>query len=295
MLIGELAAIGAALVWSVSSLIIKPISTKFSPSSINSIAISVGWVILTIILVPWGKLNGLSFTSWHSIAYVIGSGIIGVAIGNTLEIKALSLLDISRVCPVTYSSWFLFTAIIAAIFLGEPITYYTILGALFIVIGVTLLSGFSKVKDKEKIINTNEVKGIIFALISGLCWAGGTNLLKLGLYEINPLVLNVIRLPFVILPLVISTSIREGVPEYSRYNPKDVVKIGIAGSIDYALGGILFFTSVHLVGAIKATILSSTSPLFIAPLSVIFLKEKLTKHVILGIITCSFGMLLTIL
>jgi len=294
MVIGELAAIGAALAWAIGGLIIKPISTKFSSLSINSIKLSIGWIILTTIMALWGKLGSLAFVGWHSTACVIGSGIFGLAIGATLQIKSLSLIDISKVYPIAFSSWFFFTALIASIFLGEAITYYTILGAILIALGITFLSSFSKVERRE-MPNTDRIKGIIFALLAGLCWAGGTNLVKLGLYEVDPLMVNVIRLPFAILLLATLTLSRGEASEYRRYNHRTLIQVGISGFLGQAVGEVLFFISVQLAGATKAAILSSTSPLFIAPLSIIFLKEKLTKRVILGTIACALGILLTIM
>ena len=293
--LGEFAAIGAALALAVSSLIMKPISTKFSASSITSILVSAGWAILTIILVFSGKFGELRSVTWGSAAYGISGTIVGMAIGTTLQIRSFSLADISKVYPATYSSFLFFTAAIAAIFLDEPITYHTILGAILIASGITLLSSSSKGGKKEETSNTDSVKGIIFALLAGLCWAVGTNLLKLALYDVDPLVLNVVRLPFGVLVLVILTLVRKGLAEYRRYTPKYLIQIGVAGLLTYAVGSVLFLVAMQLTGAIKASILSSTSPLFIAPLSVIFLKEKLTKRVILGTIACALGMLLIFL
>lgn len=293
--LGEFAAIGSALALAVSSLIVKPISTKFSPLSITSILVSTGWTILTIILVFSGKLGELRSVTWCSAAYGISGTIVGMAIGSTLQIKSFSLADISKVYPITYSSLFFFTAAIATIFLGEPITYHTILGAILIASGITLLSSSSKGGKKEETSNTDSVKGIIFALLAGLCWAVGINLLKLALYDIDPLVLNVVRLPFAVLVLVITTLVRKGLVEYRRYTPKYLIQIGVAGLLDYAVGSVLFLVAMQLTGAIKASILSSISPLFLAPLSIIFLKEKLTKRVILGTIVCALGILLIIL
>lgn len=294
MVIGELAAVGAALAWAVASLIIKPISTKFSSLSINSIKLSMGWIILTAIMALWGKLGSLTFVGWHSTACVIGSGILGLAIGTTFQIKSLSLADISKVYPITCSSWFLFTGIIAVIFLGEAITYHTILGAILIALGITFLSSPSKGEEKETP-SVNSVKGIIFALLAGLCWAGATSLVKLGLYEVDPLMVNVIRIPFAVLLLATLALSRGEVSEYRRYNHRDLIQIGIAGFLSQTVGEVLFFLSVQLAGATKAAILSSISPLFIAPLSVIFLKEKPTKRVILGIIVCTIGIPLIML
>ena len=292
--LGEFAAIGAALAWAVGFLIIKPVSIKFSPVSINSIVLGVAWIILVAITAPSGKLGGLTSIGWHSMIYVIGSAVVGVGAGAILEIKAMSLADISLVYPINFSLYFLSASALAAIFFGEAITSYTVLGAVSIIVGITLLSSPAKAKGGSTL-KSDRTKGIIFTSISGLCWGGATILCKLALYAVDPLVLNVIRLPFVILPLVIVTLIRNGVSEYKRYTPKDLIQAGTSGFFAHTVGTVLFLVAVSLIGAIKASILTSISPLFIAPLSVIFLKEKLTKRAILGIIICTLGIPLTTL
>jgi len=294
MAFGEFAAIGTALAWAVGFLIIKPISTKFSAISINGIVLSAAWIVLVAIVIPSGKLSGLTFFGWRPTAYIIGSAVVGVGMGATLEIKSISLADISLVYPINFSLYFLSASALAVVLFDEPITFYTILGAAFIIIGITLLSAPPKVKEGGTL-KSDRTKGVILASISGLCWGGATILAKLALQVLDPLMLNVVRLPFVILPLVIFTLARNGFSGYKRYTRKDLTQAGASGVIGHAIGTVLFLLAMSHIGAVKASILSSISPLFIAPLSVIFLKEKLTKRVILGIIVCSLGIPLTTL
>ena len=294
MVFGEFAAIGTALAWAVGFLIIKPISTKFSAISINGIVLSAAWIVLVAIVIPSGKLSGLTFFGWRSTAYIIGSAVVGVGMGAILEIKSISLADISLVYPINFSLYFLSASTMAVVLFDEPITFYTILGAAFIIIGITLLSAPPKVRESGTL-KSDRTKGVILASISGLCWGGATILAKLALQVIDPLMLNVVRLPFVILPLVIFSLARNGFSEYKRYTRKNLIQAGASGVIGHAIGTVLFLLAMSHIGAAKASILSSISPLFIAPLSVIFLKEKLAKRVIVGIIVCSLGIPLTTL
>jgi len=294
MVFGEFAAIGTALAWAVGFLIIKPISTKFSAISINVIVLSAAWIVLVAIVIPSGKLSDLTFFGWRYLAYIIGSAVAGQGIGFILEIKSMSLADISLVYPINFSLYFLSTSTMAVILFDEPITFYTILGAVFIIIGITILSAPPKVGESGTL-KSDRAKGVIFASIAGLFCGGATILAKLALQVLDPLMLNVVRLPFVILPLVIFSLARNGFSGYKRYTRKNLIQAGASGVFTYAIGTVLFYLAVNHIGAAKASILSSISPLFIAPLSVIFLKEKLTKRVILGIIVCSLGIPLTTL
>ncbi len=294
MALGEFAAIGTALCWAVGFLIIKPISAKFSTVTINTIVLSAAWIVLVAIVTPSGKLSDLTFFGWRYLTYIIGSAVVGVGMGAILEIKSISLADISLVYTINFSLYFLSASAMAVVLFDEPITFYTILGAAFIIIGITLLSAPPKIRESGTL-KSDRTKGVILASISGLCWGVATILSKLALQVIDPLMLNVVRLPFVILPLVIFTLARNGLSEYKRYTRKALILAGASGVIGHAIGTVLFLVALSYIGAARASILSAISPLFIAPLSVIFLKEKLTKRVILGIIVCSLGIPLTTL
>ena len=295
-MIGEIAGIGAALCWAGGSLILKPMTTKFSSLSLNCLRILAGWIFLMVILSPLGKVAEMGLVPGHTAAYLIGSGVIGLAIGTTLFIKSMSLTNITKVYPVSNSLWLLGTVVIAAIFLGEAVTGYTILGAVLIVLGIVLLSKPTSEQRKANVTSDNQaLKGIALAIGAGVCWAAGSTLVKLGLSGASPAVVNMIRLPAVALVLIALVAWREDVTSFSKYDRESLFQISGAGILEQGLGAILWFISIELTGLAKATILSNTSPLFVVPFAVVFLKEKITLGVILGTVFCVFGIWLTIL
>lgn len=296
-MMGAIAAIGAAICWSAAGLLIKPLSTRFSSLSINSIRVLAGWVFLMVFLSPLGKVAEMGSVPVSSVAYLMGSGIIGLAIGSTLFIRALSLTNITRVYPVTYSLWLLGTVAIAGIFLGEAITGFTILGAFFIVLGIILLA---RPSEKRQAANTDAttpqgMSGIALAIGASMCWAAGSTLIKLGLAGISPLVVNMIRLPAVALILVALVTWRERPATFSSYDWKSLLQTSGAGILEQGIGSVLWFMSIELIGVAKATILANTSPLFVIPFAIIVLKEKVTLKVILGTAFCVLGIWLTVL
>ena len=295
-MMGEIAGIGAALCWAGGTLIIKPLTTKFGSLSLNCLRILAGWIFLMVILSPFGKVAEIGLVPGYSVAYLIGSGVIGLSIGTTLFIKSMSLTDITKVYPASYSFWLLGTVAIAAIFLGEAITSYTILGAVLIVSGIVLLVRPAR---GQRMANTasdiHHSSGIALAIGAGVCWAVGSTLVKIGLSGASPAVVNMLRLPAVALVLIALIAWRENLTTFSKYDWKSVFQIGGAGILEQGVGAILWFTSIELIGVAKATILTNTSPLFVVPFAVVFLKEKVTLRVVLGTVFCVFGIWLTIL
>ena len=74
----------------------------------------------------------------------------------------------------------------------------------------------------------------------------------------------------------------------------DLLVIFVSGLF---LGG----ATLTFVGALKLStpaivvVLNCTSPFFVVPLAVIWLKEKITKQVILGMCACFFGVIMTLI
>ncbi len=294
---GAIAAISAAICWSTAGLLIKPVSTRFSSLSINSIRVLAGWTFLMVFLSPLGKVAEMGSVPASSVAYLMGSGVIGLAIGSTLFIKSLSLTNITRVYPVTYSLWLLGTVAIAGIFLGEVITSFTILGAVLIVLGIVFLA---RPSGKQQVTNAGTgtsqgMSGIALAIGASMCWAAGSTLIKLGLSGISPLVVNMIRLPAVALILVALVTWRERPVTFSSYDWKSLLLTSGAGILEQGIGSVLWFMSIEFIGVAKATILANTSPLFVIPFAIIVLKEKVTLKVILGTVFCVLGIWLTVL
>ena len=71
--------------------------------------------------------------------------------------------------------------------------------------------------------------------------------------------------------------------------PKVGVVFGIGGILSWGIGAISFFTSIELIGAARATPISSINPLFSVILGILVLKEKLKPLQAIGIMLIIFG------
>lgn len=296
-MLGELAALGAALCWATGSFILKPLTTRFSALSLNALRNVAAWPAVMVALVVMGKFTQIGSVTGQTIAYIIGSGIIGLVIGTTLYLKALRLTDIVQVYPISNSCWLLSTTFIAAIFLGEGITWLTISGALVIILGIVLLVMPSTHPPKQTGVASgigDKFQGITLAILAGLSWSVSIVFLKLGLAETDALVVNFIRLPPVFVLLALLASRERSDSSFRQYNLKALGWVSLTGFLDQAVGSILFFLAIQLAGAAKATILSATSPFFVTALAVLGLKEKVTFRIILGTLFCVLGIWLTI-
>ena len=61
------------------------------------------------------------------------------------------------------------------------------------------------------------------------------------------------------------------------------------------LGSLLYVTTIKFVGAAVTSVIGSLSPLFALPISIIFLKESITRVALIGVAVTIVGVILVIL
>ncbi len=295
-MIGELAGLGAALSWAGGSLAIKPVSGKLDAFALNALRSLAGWLFLLAILLPWHKLGGITALPWNGVGYVLISGVVSVVVGTTFYIKAMSLVEINKVYPLVYGVWLTTVASIGAIFLHEAVNGFTVAGAVLVIIAIVVLVARSPGSGSESAASQkSESLGFVYAILTGLAWAAGSLVLKFGVSLVDPLLVNVIRLPAIVLCLLLLVWRGGSLREFRRYDLRSLVHVTAGGIMDQGIAAVLYFISIQLAGVARATILSSTSPLFVAPLSVVLLKEKLTRRCLLGTVLSVFGIWLTVI
>jgi len=200
--------------------------------------------------------------------------------------KALQLGDVNKVVPIDKSSTIL-TMILAFIFLNEKITINMVIGMIGIAIGTYLM--IQKKEKAEKI-----VKGkawLIYALLSAL-FASLTSILgKVGIENVESNLGTAIR---TIVVLVMAWII-----VFATKKQRDIKKIDKRSLIFLILSGVATGASwVCYYKALKDGLASIVVPidklsiLVTVLFAYIFLKEKLSKKSLLGLILIVVGTLL---
>ncbi len=134
--VGIWIGLGSAVTYGSLSLIGKKLSTEYSTWTITFYIFSIG--TLTIYLFQGGQPDswpgGSGILPWL-LGFVLMSTMLGFGVYN----KALSILPAS-IAAILSTAEVLFAALLAAIFLGERMGIWQILGALLIIAGVVLVS-----------------------------------------------------------------------------------------------------------------------------------------------------------
>jgi drug/metabolite transporter (DMT)-like permease len=186
----------------------------------------------------------------------------------------------------------LVTAVLAVVFLGEPITLALVLGVMVIGVGVWLIT-----TDKtanvvpSRGVPSGMLVGVILALIAAVTWASSTVLVRPALREIDALTASTIRMPFgALVLLLVATRLRHVDGRKLVLRPGTIAWL-IAAGLMTVVSGTLFLWSVELVGAARTAALSSASPIFSATIAVLLLGEQMTSRLALGMGISLLGVL----
>ena len=284
-MIGSICALTCALLWAGSSTILKSLTTRIDALSLNTLRLCVASLLLLALIPLSGRGTEFIHTPLMPLVYLIISGVIALAIGDTMFIKSLSYLNVSQAFPIAQCAYPIFTMFFSVSLLGESFTWVTGLGTFFVLLGIYLITSTRKASGINSASGRISRKGIVLALIAGTAWAIAAVTLKLGALDMNPLVAAAIRLPsatIVLLPFALSQR-KRGALQLRKYGSRNLALALTSGLIDYGLGMVFFIIAIQLIGATKGLVLAATSPLFLLPFSVFILKEKLIRLTLIGI------------
>jgi drug/metabolite transporter (DMT)-like permease len=295
---GELFAIASAFCWALSSTLIK--------SQTNKIGIVLMGALRTVpaVLIYWGVLifTGRGGAPWalplRSWAFLLGSTVVGLVIGDLIYFESMKYIGLSRALPLSTIYPF-FTIILALLFLDERVTWATVGGAALIIGGAVLLAfpkGARNARTEPKGKDL-DLRGVALALGAAVCWGASTVLLRQGLEGVELPVANAVRLSALALVLWVMAARRNELRSIGGYTRGEGLRtlavVMLAGIIGMSLGTFTFLTAVQRAGAARTSVLTSAMPLFGVPFSMI-LGERLTARTVLGTVLTILGVWLTI-
>ena len=293
-ILGISVALLTALAWAGSSTILKFLSAKIDTLPLNAIRLWVGSLILLSFVFLSGRGDDFVHTPELSLVCVIASGIVAIAIGDTVYIKSLSFLDVSRAFPIGQCTFPILTMFIAILLLGEAFTWLTGIGAGLVVLGIYFVAAAGRRSQTSQATKGMSWKGVILALTAAVAWTIGATILKIGIIDMDPFVAAAIRIPAstIVLTCFILGQKKAVVLQVNKYGFRNIVLAVAAGVLTYGVAAVGYVMAMQLIGAGKTVLLTAIAPLFILPFSIFILKERPTRYSIAGIFICVSGVYL---
>jgi DME family drug/metabolite transporter len=293
-MIGELAALGAALSWTISAILYRKALVEANPISANIIRLTCTSAILLTFLIVIGKFEVLTSLSSDIIALACVSGIIGLGFGDTFYMTSLKLIGVARAVPIT-CTYPLFSLLWAVLLAKEPITLSPILGAFTIVVGIWLLGQ----EDNETIAKVQKrilMKGVAMALATSILWSISITMINMAVKDTRTLdqalVVNTVRVVGIAVFFLISAVVAKRSLGFLKVQRKTLIELVAGGIVALGLGWFFLTYSFVEILESRAVPISSTTPLFSTLASIILLHEKVTAKTAVGSIIIVIGIFL---
>lgn len=289
-MIGVLVGLLCALTWAVSSVLMKDLARKLDPFTLNAPRSLIGGLSMFLLTLAMGKTAAYQALTPEKIFFLLASICIGGGIGDTFYIYSLARIGVSQAFPLA-STYPALTLLFGMFFLHEEVSLGIVGGLVLVLGGIWLISRppASRAQDAARVIKGS---GVALALVASFCWAVSMSLLGPGMKGLDPIMVSSVRAPALSLVLWGIVALRRSAPKLAKLSRHEWVILIAGALIGWGLGSVLFLTTVALCGPTRAAILTSTSPLFALPLSVLFLKERVSRTILAGTALTVVGIVL---
>jgi drug/metabolite transporter (DMT)-like permease len=262
----------------------RRITDDLSAMAINLAKGMVALFCLGGLLLVGGATLDISNTSALALAL---SGIVGICLGDTLYFLTLARLG-PRLTLLLGSLIPVATAIIAVLFLGEVVTAVAWLGIGLTIAGVTYVL-WQRTSTQHGVEAWRS--GVFFGLLFVAANALGIIASKVGVQEVPALEATFIRQAWAIAGLTFwGLMMRDLLGWVRPLRDKRLFKILLLAAVIGAfLGTWLSIVALKYTYVAVAAALNSTSPLFVLPLAMLLLKERIQAREVAGALAAVAG------
>ena len=285
--VGALCALGSAITWAVISLLVRTVSPPLGSVAVSILRSLIGGSLLLVWVLTVGGLATLAAAPPGALVLLAVSVIIAIGVGDVAFFESARYLGLAPAMTVTMT-YPLIGAVLAAIFLDEPITLAIAAGSLVTLSGLALIV-FTRPGDRPREGRTG--LGLAMATAASVAWAVSLLLLKPAMGSLDAVTAQAVRLPLAGLVLLATPWGWGAATQMGRASRGVFLRVAFLGAVT-AGSSVLFVTGVKLADVAVAAVLSSTAPLFAIPLGLIFLGERLTTRAVLGTIVTVAGLAL---
>lgn len=288
MRIGELAALSAALLWTINGMLMERAGKEIAVSYLNIIRLSFALILISFFtFFSLGQFLPLSFDlkTW---IYLGVSGIIGFYIGDYFMLTAivsigprLSLLMMALSPPITM--------LIDYLVYSTKISYIQLFGIVLTIVGIVIV--VMNKRDNTVVTKDKLKRGLFYAFLGALGQSVGLMFSKIGMGEANAFQATQVRIIIALIAMItvmITSGKTKHFPTTSQII-KQLPNLILAGLFGPSLGVGLSLLALQYTSAGVAATLTSTMPILVIPFSIFLYKEKLRFSEIFGTVVSVLG------
>jgi uncharacterized membrane protein len=291
---GELLALLSALLWSLASVLLTVGAKRIDVVPLNMIRCVVSTALMWTLLPFFGGFEAVAAIPPQAWPWLVVSVLGLLVVGDTLYFRSMDLAGVSWAMPVASINP-LWAVILASFFLGEPLSWSLVLGALLVIAGVILVSRSTNPATLEQPGSPSaRRRGLLMALGVSVLWAIGQVALKPATEGVHSVVVNSVRQPLGMVMLLGLTLIRGKWQALKTLDKKSWAIILVASFVGTGIGTLTFVMAIQMIGAGRNAVLTSISPLLAVPFSMLWLQERPTRWTLAGTVLTTAGIALVV-
>ncbi|MHA1929828.1 MAG: DMT family transporter [Candidatus Thorarchaeota archaeon] len=281
-----------AIMYAFSVVVYRSQKDEIKPLTISAMKMWIALPVMTL-LVFLPLVPSPFIVPFETVIILALSIILGAVIGDTIYLISQERIGVSHAFPIAMSFPIL-TYALTIIFLGEALIASRLVGVFIAVIGVIVISREQESEDtQEKHATKFDAIGIFLAILTSILYALGTVILQVGVTDVDPITANFIRVmsgSIAFAPMFVVARFK-GMPLPTKRATK---LVALAAFFGMGIGSLFYVIGVKYAGATIMSVIGATAPLFAVPVSVIFLKERVTRLAGIGILITIIGVILVV-
>jgi drug/metabolite transporter (DMT)-like permease len=277
--VGVVAALGSSASWAVGSILFARLGKRLQPLALT---LAKGVISVALLALVLALSKPAAPVPPQSLCLLVVSGILGIAVGDTLFFAALQRLGPS-VLVLLFALGQALTVILAVLRLGERPSFVQLVGIVVVTASVTTVLWLRIESNGRR----TELAGILYGLGSIVSMSVSVIIAKVGLGEAGPLDATFVRMVAGVacVGLWMLTTGRIGTGLKPVLDPAYAAELTIAVAVVTFGGFSLSLVAVKNIDVAVANTLTSTEPIFVLPLAAIYLRERVTVPQVL----CAFA------
>ena len=295
MILGILAGVGSAALWAVTSSLMAASAPRVDTLSMNAIRYIWGTIAVLMLAAIGNSLGYIRFMEIEIVLELNISSVIGLVIGDSVYVGALRRLGLTRAFTVSLGVFIVLTYLLAIFWVDEKVTLWAAGGTVLVLIGVYSVANLNKEGHSQEInpLKNESKRGWGLLLLASLLWAIATVWLRDAANGEDVLAVAALRVPAAGVVLMgLATISQRSDLRRRAISKRDHSILFFAGILGAGAATILFIFAIQEVGAGRAAVTTAIAPIFAVFLGVVFLKEKLNKKILVGVLIASAGIIL---
>ena len=294
LFLGEIAALTTAVCWAFASLMFSAASRRAGAFAVNQVRITGALIILSAIVTMTRGVHWAPGADIENILTLAASGLVGLALGDWAYFSALVHIG-PRLTTVMMTLAPPFTAILAAVFLGETLTW---MGALGMAVTLTGVVWVVLERQSTLIPRGHRIRGVALGALGSLGQALGLVLSKAGMgSEVDPLPATAIRMAAGAFGVWSMALFVRGHGRIGGLLRDTVARRATAGAtlVGPVLGVWMSLVAVRLTDTGITATLMATTPVFIIPQVILITGERVSSRSVWGALVSVAGVAILLL